>query len=311
MVLIWMCTGCLSLNQPEIDDSLRVDGASLLSIIENGSLQNPAWSPDGSYLLITRFRNSYNHGPADLLVVDLQSGDSRILVSDGSVNVNLPGSSWNPATRQITFSSSRDPHDEIYFIAASGEPGSERRITNRDELVAYEPSFSPGGEWVVFESHPEDVEGEGEIVKYKIDGAQSYTRLSNPGADTRQPNWSPTEDLIVYQSYVDGQWDIWVMDSDGKNQRKLTRGPGDKTDASFSPDGEWIVYSGQEVDNDAANLFIVSALGGDPIRITRFDGYDGAPSWSPDGKSIVFESYPGDPDNSPGTTIWLIEVPSH
>jgi Tol biopolymer transport system component len=43
------------------------------------------------------------------------------------------------------------------------------------------------------------------------------------------------------------------MNDDGKNHRKVTKGNGDKTDAAFSPDGQWIVYHSNEGDIDFTN----------------------------------------------------------
>jgi TolB protein len=291
-----------------LTDIQREDGARRVTVPVVGSLQNPAWSPDGRSLLFTRFRNGYNAEPADLFVVDLLSSEIRVLISDGSGNINLPGSSWNPLTRKIVFSSSRDPHDEIYLVDGHGSIESEVKVTDRTNMAAYEPSLSPDGQWVVFESHGLDEEGNGVVVKYKVDGTMPYLTLTDPGEDCRQPNWSPIGDKILYQKFDDGQWDIWVMSSDGVNHQKISSGPGDKTDASFSPDGLWIVYSSNEQELRFANLFIRPVSRGDATRLTHYEGYDGAPSWSLDGKKIAFESCSGDPDSSPGTTLWVIDV---
>jgi TolB protein len=293
-----------------LPDVPREDGARRVNILVEGSLQNPAWSPDSNSLLFTWFKDGYNAEPADLFVVELSPSGLRELVSDGSTNVNLPGSSWSPLARKIVFSSSREPHDEIYLIDDYGSPGDEVKITERANMVAYEPSLSPDGRWVVFESHELDAEDNGIIVKYRIDGTMPYQDLTNPDEDSRQPNWSPTGDSMLYQKFSAGQWDIWTMNSDGTNHQKVTSGRGDKTDASFSPDGRWIVYSSNEFELEFANLFIVPVSGGDAVRLTHYEGYDGAPSWSPDGNKIAFESYPGDPDDSSGTTLWIIDVPA-
>lgn len=300
-------------GSPDLDgvESPRDDGAYRVEISGGGSFQNPAWSPDGQAILVTRFRSGYNSEPADLLIVYLRLNNVRTLVSDGSGNINLPGASWNARTGQIVFSSTRDPHDEIFIIDAESALDGEVRITYREELAAYEASISPDGEWIVFESHRLDVEGNGVIMSYKVDGTEPYRMLTDINDDCRQPNWSPMGDLIVYQSLSEGQWDIWVMNAEGTEHRKITGGAGDKTDASFSPDGEWVVYSYQEPEQDGANLYIIPASGGGPIRVTRFEGFDGAASWSPEGDRIVFESYAGDPDGSKGTTIWMINVVDH
>jgi TolB protein len=310
--LMWVVfVGCAVFPSANIDESPRGDGAYRVEIPGMGSFQNPAWSPDGQSILVTRFRNGYNMEPADILIIDLHSNDVRILVSDGSANINLPGASWNEHTGQIVFSSARDPHDEIFIIDEEGKTAAEVRITYREELVAHEASFSPSGEWIVFESHRLDVKGNGVITRYKIDGTEPYRMLTGMNDDCRQPNWSPAGDLIVYQSFSGWQWDIWVMNTDGTGQRKITSGVGDKTDASFSPDGDWVVYSYQEPEKEGANLYIAPASGGNPIRVTSFEGYDGAASWSPDGDKIVFESGPEDPDDSAGTAIWVIDIVSY
>lgn len=309
IVLLTILSGCgNNFESPEQNED-RSDEACKVNISESGSLQNPAWSPDGDSILFTCFSAGYNSEPADLMVVNLENHSVRTLVSDGTGNINLPGSVWNQSTGKIVFSSTRDPHDEIYIIDENGNPGDEIRITERSERVAYEPSFSPDGQWIVFESHMIDIENDGIITKYKIDGSEQFDQLTDASEDCRQPNWSPAGDLILYQRYTAGQWDIWIMDTDGSNQTQITSGTGDKTDASFSPDGQWIVYSSDQGGLEFANLFAVPVTGGSSTRISFFDGYDGAPSWSPDGERIAFESYPGDPDESAGTSVWIIDVP--
>lgn len=316
-VLIWvigfnllMEYPCAFESYPYDSNEKRVDHACKLKISLEGSLQNAAWSPCGDAIVFTRFKGGYNRGPADLVLYNLKSKVTKTLVSDNSDNINLPGAAWNALRQQIVFSSSREPHDEIFVISEAGKSGDEKKITGRKNRVAYEPSFSPDGNWVVFESHLLDVEENGIITKYKIDQTGPYHILTGTNEDCRQPNGSPDGRHIVYQRLDNGQWDLWVMDTCGKNKRQITRGAGDKTDASFSPDSQWIAYSADGPTLKFANLYIIPVSDGDPVQVTHFDGYDGAPSWSPDGRKIVFESSPGDPDDSYGTLIWLIDVSS-
>jgi TolB protein len=177
--------------------------------------------------------------------------------------------------------------------------------------MAYEPSYSPDGSWLVFESHPLGVESQGAIYKVRADGTM-LTRLTDGTGDDREPNWSPAGDTIVFQSHArtPGDIDLWVMSSDGTGIRNLTQSPSSEdTDASWSPDGERVVYSSNYGGLDNGNVFVISLTGGTPTRVTTYSGYDGAPTWSPDGSTIAFESSTGDPDGSSGTQIWAIAAP--
>jgi TolB protein len=278
-----------------------------------GSVQNPAWSPDGQELLVTVWRGGYNVGPADLLVVPLDGGEPLVLVADGWDNVNMPGSSWNAATGQITYSSTADPHDEIWAVAADGS-GEPRRLTIHGESVAYEPTWSPDGDEVVYEVHPIDVEGEGRIARVPVgaDDAANVAAeafLTPAGEDCRQPAWAPAGDLVVFQCTADGgeSWTLFVADPDGDDRRPLATAELDATDASFSPDGRWVVFSGGG--EALADLWAVEVDGPDLVQLTDDPGYEGAPSWSPDGSRVAFERSDGEPDGG-ATTIAVVDVPA-
>ena len=297
--------------------SPRLDGAKRLAIDKKGSMQNPAFLSSNQKIIFTLYREGYNSITADIMIYDMTSGITKTLVADGSANVNLPGSCWNPVTKKIVFASSREPHDEIYMIDENSNPGNEIKITERSKQVAYEPTISPDGQWIVFESHNVDVEKQGVIVKYKVDNANSYTELTNVGEDCRQPNWSPAGGTILYQKFENGHWGIWIMNSNGANKTRVTTGTADATDASFSPDGKYIVYSSNQSGEKIANIYIIPVSGGVSKRVTNYEGYDGAPSWSADGKKIIFESSSKEldkpslwaPYDSRGTSIWIIDSP--
>jgi TolB protein len=268
----------------------RGDGAVEIPITLDGSLQNAAWSPDGAQIVFTRFRKGYNKAPGDIFIVDLKTGTSRALIDDGANNVSQPGSTWNARTGNIIFSSDRrNDHDEIYVSRDKGGIDGLRHLTSSEKNVGYEPSFSPDGNSFAYEMHLVDEERNGRIVIQKM-GSPDLAAITSANEDCRQPNWSPRGDLIVYQKRENDQWDLWTYEISSKQHRKLTSGAGDKTDATFSPDGSFVVYSADSSDSPYANLYTIPVLGGRPVQITTAGVYDGAPSWSPDGKSIVFET---------------------
>ncbi len=295
-------TGCIKENA----NIKREDVAIQLDINLPGSLQNPAFSPDGSRIVFTHFRKGYNRPPADLYLFNLETKILSPLMVDGFNNVNLPGTSWNNELDAIAFSSERELDDEIYYINENGVNGDERRITGRPDSVAFEPTFSPDGQWIVFETHKLDDEKYGVITKYKLDGSSGYVNLTPVEEDNKQPNWSPSGDKILYQKKENNQWDIWMMNIDGSDKIRVTNFEGNKTDAVFSKDGQFIIFS-SDFGVELANIYKIPISGGQPTRLTYYKGYDGAPAISPNASHLIFESSAGDPDRGK-TSLWLLEL---
>jgi Tol biopolymer transport system component len=59
------------------------------------------------------------------------------------------------------------------------------------------------------------------------------------------PSWSPDGGRIVFESNRAGSHDIWVMNADGSDVRRLTDHPALDETPVFSPDGERIVFASE------------------------------------------------------------------
>ena len=80
--------------------------------------------------------------------------------------------------------------------------------------------------------------------------------------------------------------EIWSVSRDGGTAVQLTNGPGQKSHPHFSPDGQWIAFTGQYDGN--FNVYVMPAEGGQPRQLTFGPGPDTAAGWTPDGKSVLF-----------------------
>lgn len=87
--------------------------------------------------------------------------------------------------------------------------------------------------------------------------------------------------------------DIFVMNDDGTNRRRLTKNTVSKDKyPRWSPDGERIAFIRymDKKSQSTSELFIMNADGTNLQRLTDNNVSDMCPSWSPDGKIIAFDS---------------------
>lgn len=110
----------------------------------------------------------------------------------------------------------------------------------------------------------------------ETDPADDATRL------LRQPTVSGTHIAFAYAS------DIWIVSREGGEARRVTSFPGVESDPHFSPDGEWIAFSGEYGGDE--DVYVVRASGGEPRRLTWHPGEDEVRGWTPDGGRVLFVS---------------------
>jgi tricorn protease len=104
----------------------------------------------------------------------------------------------------------------------------------------------------------------------------------------RMPTVSDTHVAFVYAN------DLWLVEraaaegEGGAEARRLTSAPGGETNPRFSPDGEWIAFTGEY--GGQQDVYAVPTRGGEPRRLTFHPGADLVQGWSPEGDAVVFRS---------------------
>lgn len=103
---------------------------------------------------------------------------------------------------------------------------------------------------------------------------------------------SLADSKIYFVSDRTGAKEIWVMDSDGRNQRPITRFNSISIEPAVSPDGTRIAFTSYARGNPQVFLFSV-----DPARDLRFKNQtaslSSSPAFTPDGQHIVYSSSAG------------------
>ncbi len=94
---------------------------------------------------------------------------------------------------------------------------------------------------------------------------------------------------LLFVSNQEGDREIFLTDIKGTFLKQLTFNNRDDYDASWSADGQFILFSSNR-DNGNAEVYIMRADGSNQTNLSNSQGYDGQPRWSPDGQSIAFNS---------------------
>jgi Tol biopolymer transport system component len=82
--------------------------------------------------------------------------------------------------------------------------------------------------------------------------------------------------------------EMFVAEADGAGEHPLLSSPGFDYNASFSPDGEWIVFTSER--NGSADLYRVRPNGSGLERLTDEPAFDDQAAFSPEGRQLAFIS---------------------
>ena len=196
---------------------------------------------------------------------------------------------WSADGSKTAFTSTRDGSWEIYSMNPDGS--SETRLTF-NAPQDQQPAWSPDGTKIAFVSRRD---GNNEIYVMNADGS-AQTRLTNITqtcvdssiCDNWEPAWSPDGSKIAFRSGIDGNWEIYVMNSDGTGLTRLTNNFAGDVWPAWSPNGSKIAFSSQRDGN--GEIYAMNSDGSGQTRLTNSSAEDQMPTWSPDGSKIAFQS---------------------
>ncbi|HLO32444.1 MAG TPA: hypothetical protein VK249_25055 [Anaerolineales bacterium] len=187
---------------------------------------------------------------------------------------------------QILFTSDRGgSYDDLYLLDTTSLQVT--RLTQGDSNVFAGP-FSPDGKQILFT-------GFGLTHSYvgvmNADGSDPMDLTNEPNSDEAFPAWSPDGSQIIFTSRRDGNNEIYVMDSNVAQLKRLTDHSSDDFAPAWSPDGSQIAFlSDRENRTGVYSIYLMNPDGSGVKRLTNDKGNDYSPAWSPDGSQIAFRS---------------------
>lgn len=234
---------------------------------------------------------SYRRGGWKSWVMDA-SGDNKKLANQYSTYNGW--SRISPSGNKMVFQSYRPGH-QLYLSNADGSNQQKLIESNVSDIrFCANPSWSPDGKQITYTA-----DNNGVLTIYTMNLEDKSAKLvSKHTKNSTAPSFSPNGQQILYTSLVSGVPQIFVVDSNGKNKHQLSRNTTNSKEyaeqnmngavstwrlaitASWSPDGERIVYSGF-THNKNIELYIIDKDGNNKRQLTYNNSHSTFPSWAP------------------------------
>jgi dipeptidyl aminopeptidase/acylaminoacyl peptidase len=209
---------------------------------------------------------------------------------DGSAITDLHLNGYDPSVSpdgsKIAFCSLRDDQYSQIYVANSDGTG-EKRITEIKTGDSCGPVWSHDGKKIAFYSFAMPHPSRNPAVWVMDPDGSNMKRIIEHGLS---PSWSPDDKQIAFASNRDGKFQIYAMNSDGSNTRRLTNNKAEESSPAWAPDGAAIAFvSDREGEHPA--LFLMGADGSEQHRLVFSKHQDFCfPAWSLDGRTIAFSA---------------------
>lgn len=119
--------------------------------------------------------------------------------------------------------------------------------------------------------------------------ASPLVQLTTGQGQSLRPAWSPDGSRIAFQSNRTGSYQIWTVNANGGDERRVSRGEADDRHPRWSPDGRQIVFDAG--DERLREIWVMDLDGRSRRQVTSLGAFSSFPSWSPDGQKISFFVY--------------------
>jgi len=156
---------------------------------------------------------------------------------------------------------------------------SPRPLFAESDAEAYDPSWSPDGQELLFTSHRT---GDPPLYRIWLDGSglRPIAALDNLKG---RSDWSPDGRSVAASTGLTWQHEIIWLPLPNADPLTLTHG-GNNLSPGFSPDGQWLVYTSYRDlpgDENGCEIYIMRLDGSQNQRLTENDYCDWQPNWGP------------------------------
>jgi Tol biopolymer transport system component len=231
------------------------------------SFAGPALSPDGRVIAFARGSDA-NDGSSGIGLLDLANGEVAVFPEAGPTETLV----WSPDGSALLYGGVDDAsgfQDAYVIDVRSGQP---RRVTN-DEAYDLPIGWTEDGSGILVSSD----RGAGR--------ADSVWEVSlDDGTLTRRPNAQGSPSAVLRSP--DGRWDVihgrrtlLLGRAGAGNGQQIRHSSGVRSAVSWSPNGEWLLWTG--LTGGDVELFLMRVPDGEPERLTETEAEETTPVWGP------------------------------
>lgn len=228
-----------------------------------------------------------------LAIMDQDGANVSFLTSDQEL-VLTPR--FNPSSQEITYMAYGRENPQVVLMNVE-----TRQHENIGDFpgMSFAPRFSPDGQRIVFSLQKES--SNIYVMDLRSRRTTRLTETSGSAIDT-SPSYSPDGRAIVFESDRQSGQQIFMMNADGSNQRRISFGQGRYSTPVWSPRGDVIAFTKQTSGSFAIGVMKIDGSG---ERILTEGFHNEGPTWAPNGRVIMFFR---DPGGNAGPQLYTIDL---
>lgn len=250
--------------------SINPDGTNTTRLTNNSVADTePTVSPNGNKIAFTRDSSEID---AEIYTMQMNGSNLTRITNNDSGDAQP---SWSPDGTKLVYVNKAGGDAEIWVMNADGSNTTQLTDNN---VLDQEPAWSPDGTTIAFQRR---TDLHFDIYTMSPTGA-NQTRIitCNDEHDCVSPDWGPNSNKLTYTRWTGllggpVSAEVFIASADGSNAQMKTVAGGYFAYSAFSPDGNYLVYSGGPHDE----LFKLTLPNGAVTAVTNTTEVEWGPDW--------------------------------